>query len=132
MIEIHKLVRSKRKTLALIVEPDGTLTVRAPLRMKEADIRSFIEGKKGLDQTEAGQAYRKMRWLLVSMWMERSFCIWGIKSLAHRSGRKACHRYGQSLQADEICAAASRVRIRSLVQKTGAGSTYRTSLILCA
>jgi predicted metal-dependent hydrolase len=45
MIEIHKLVRSKRKTLALIVENDGTLTVRAPLRMKEADIWHFIEAK---------------------------------------------------------------------------------------
>lgn len=46
MIEIYKLVRSKRKTLSLIVENDGSLTVRAPLRMKEADIRRFIEAKK--------------------------------------------------------------------------------------
>jgi predicted metal-dependent hydrolase len=46
MIEIDKLVRSKRKTLALIVEPDGTLTVRAPSRMKEADIRRFIREKE--------------------------------------------------------------------------------------
>ena len=45
MIQIDKLVRSKRKTLSLIVETDGTLTVRAPLRMKEADIRRFIEVK---------------------------------------------------------------------------------------
>jgi predicted metal-dependent hydrolase len=45
MIRIDKLVRSKRKTLSLIVEADGTLTVRAPLRMKEADIRRFIEVK---------------------------------------------------------------------------------------
>ena len=47
MIEIHKLVRSKRKTLSLIVETDGTLTVRAPLRMNESDIRKFIEEKRG-------------------------------------------------------------------------------------
>lgn len=46
MIEIHKLVRSKRKTLSLIVETDGTLTVRAPARMKEAEIWKFIEEKK--------------------------------------------------------------------------------------
>jgi predicted metal-dependent hydrolase len=46
MIQIDKLVRSKRKTLALIVETDGTLTVRAPLRMKEADIRGFVEAKR--------------------------------------------------------------------------------------
>ena len=47
MIQIDKFVRSKRKTLSLIVENDGTLTVRAPLRMKDADIRSFIEAKAG-------------------------------------------------------------------------------------
>lgn len=46
MIKIHKLVRSKRKTLSLIVELDGTLTVRAPLRMKEDDIRGFVDEKK--------------------------------------------------------------------------------------
>lgn len=46
MVEINKLVRSKRKTLALIVETDGTLTVRAPQRMKDDDIRRFIEEKK--------------------------------------------------------------------------------------
>ena len=46
MIEINKLIRSKRKTLSLIVEVDGTLTVRAPMRMKEADIQRFIETKK--------------------------------------------------------------------------------------
>lgn len=45
MIVINRLVRSRRKTLSLIVESDGTLTVRAPLRMKEADIRRFIEAK---------------------------------------------------------------------------------------
>jgi predicted metal-dependent hydrolase len=47
MIQIDKLVRSKRKTLSLIVETDGTLTVRAPTRMKAADIRGFIEAKAG-------------------------------------------------------------------------------------
>lgn len=55
MIEIHKLVRSKRKTLALIVEPDGTLTVRAPLRMKEAEIHQFVEAKKSwIERKQAG------------------------------------------------------------------------------
>jgi hypothetical protein len=47
MIHIDKLVRSKRKTLSLIVETDGTLTVRAPLRIRDADIRGFIEAKSG-------------------------------------------------------------------------------------
>ena len=42
-IAIDKLVRSRRKTIALIVERDGRLTVRAPLRMAEARIHEFVE-----------------------------------------------------------------------------------------
>lgn len=45
MIQIDKFVRSKRKTLSLIVETDGTLTVRAPVWMKETEIRRFIDAK---------------------------------------------------------------------------------------
>jgi len=58
MIEIHKLVRSKRRTLSLIVETDGMLTVRAPLRMKEADIRQFIEEKKDWIKRKQAQALK--------------------------------------------------------------------------
>ena len=42
-IEIHQIIRSKRKTLALIVKPDGALIVRAPLRISEQAIKEFIE-----------------------------------------------------------------------------------------
>src|SRR5512135_2829775 len=42
-IEINQIVRSKRKTLALIVKPDGSLIVRAPLRASEKSIREFVE-----------------------------------------------------------------------------------------
>jgi len=42
-IEVNQIVRSKRKTLALIVRPDGSLVVRAPLRTSEKSIRDFIE-----------------------------------------------------------------------------------------
>ena len=45
MIQIDKLVRSRRRTLALVIEADGSLTVRAPLRMKATDIQRFIEAK---------------------------------------------------------------------------------------
>ncbi len=44
-IEIDKLIRSKRRTIALIVERDGTFTVRAPLRLPQAKIDSFIQQK---------------------------------------------------------------------------------------
>ena len=42
-IEVHQIIRSKRKTLALIVKPDGSLIVRAPLRTSEKTIREFVE-----------------------------------------------------------------------------------------
>ena len=42
-IPIDHLIHSKRKTVALIVQRDGTLTVRAPLRMSDIHIREFIQ-----------------------------------------------------------------------------------------
>jgi len=44
-IQIDKLVRAKRRTIALIVERDGSLTVRAPKRATLQDIRGFITEK---------------------------------------------------------------------------------------
>ena len=42
-IPIDKLVRSRRKTVAIVVEHDGSLTVRAPLRMAEKHIQDFVK-----------------------------------------------------------------------------------------
>ncbi|HTX92176.1 MAG TPA: SprT family zinc-dependent metalloprotease [Anaerolineales bacterium] len=42
-IPIDKLVRSRRRTIALIVQADATLTVRAPLRMPDGEITKFVE-----------------------------------------------------------------------------------------
>ena len=44
-IPVDKLVRSKRRTIALIVEGDGSLTVRAPTRATLAAIELFIREK---------------------------------------------------------------------------------------
>ncbi len=38
------LIRSRRKTIALIVQTDGSLIVRAPLRMPEVTIHAFVQG----------------------------------------------------------------------------------------
>jgi len=43
----YHLVRTKRKTVALIVRSDGTVEVRAPLRMKKARIDQFVASKQG-------------------------------------------------------------------------------------
>jgi predicted metal-dependent hydrolase len=42
-IPIDRLVRSRRKTVAILIEPDGQLTVRAPLRLSEPRIQAFVE-----------------------------------------------------------------------------------------
>jgi predicted metal-dependent hydrolase len=44
-IQIDKLIRSKRRTIALIVERDGSFTVRAPMRTPHATIETFIQQK---------------------------------------------------------------------------------------
>lgn len=41
-IEVNEIVRSTRKTLALIVKPDGSVIIRAPLRASEKSIREFV------------------------------------------------------------------------------------------
>jgi len=41
---VERIIHSKRKTIGLIVEPDGSVTVRAPQRMSEKTIREFVEG----------------------------------------------------------------------------------------
>lgn len=42
-ISIDRVIRSRRKTIALVVEADGSLVVRAPLRMADNDIRRFVD-----------------------------------------------------------------------------------------
>ena len=42
-VEINEIVRSKRKTLTIIVKNDGSVIVRAPMRTPEIAIRIFVE-----------------------------------------------------------------------------------------
>ncbi len=44
-IQIDKLIRSKRRTIALIIERDGSFTVRAPMRVPNTAIETFIQQK---------------------------------------------------------------------------------------
>jgi predicted metal-dependent hydrolase len=41
---IHRVIRSKRRTIALIVERDGSVTVRAPMKMSGKAIMDFVDG----------------------------------------------------------------------------------------
>jgi predicted metal-dependent hydrolase len=42
----YTLTRSKRKTLALYIKPDGSVEVRAPLRLAKRDIERFVASKR--------------------------------------------------------------------------------------
>ena len=41
----YKLIRSDRKTIAIQIEPDGTVNVRCPKRMEMTEVRQFVESK---------------------------------------------------------------------------------------
>ena len=61
-IEIDRLIRSRRKTVGLMIAPDGTLTVRAPLRMPQAAIRGVVAQKAGwIEQKRAELRARGIR-----------------------------------------------------------------------
>jgi hypothetical protein len=44
-IPAHQIIRTKRKTVALIINPDGTLVVRAPLKLSAQRIEEIIRQK---------------------------------------------------------------------------------------
>ena len=44
-MKIDRLVRTRRKTIALIIQPDGSLVVRAPLRATHRQIQQLIDQK---------------------------------------------------------------------------------------
>ena len=45
-LSIHTVIRSRRKTIALIISPDATLTVRAPLRVSLTYIEQLVHKKQ--------------------------------------------------------------------------------------
>ena len=42
----YKIVRSDRKSIALIIDSEANLIVRAPHKAKESDIANFVKKKK--------------------------------------------------------------------------------------
>jgi len=45
-VKIDQIIRTKRKSIALIVEPNGRLVVRAPIRISDADIKHLVKQKE--------------------------------------------------------------------------------------
>ncbi len=58
MIEVDRIIRSKRKTLALTVNRLGEVIARAPQRMSEERIRAFVEQKQGWLQKQKQKTER--------------------------------------------------------------------------
>lgn len=54
----YRLIRSRRRTIALIVQNDGGVVVRAPLRAPEEVIRQFVESKAEWIRKQQGRARR--------------------------------------------------------------------------
>lgn len=42
----YRVIRSKRKTIALQINPDGTVVVRCPLKWNEGAVHAFVESKR--------------------------------------------------------------------------------------
>ena len=60
VIKIDELVRSRRKTIALVVHPDGRLVVRAPLRTSQKIIDAFVSSKTDwIEKTRQSQHARR-------------------------------------------------------------------------
>ena len=55
-MKIDQLIRSKRRTIALIIDQDGKLIVRAPLRASMKQIESLVAQKAGWIQSKQAQA----------------------------------------------------------------------------
>lgn len=55
-VTIDQIIRSKRRTMTLIVEHDGSVVVRAPLRASEKSIREFAEVNAAWIEKKRAQA----------------------------------------------------------------------------
>jgi predicted metal-dependent hydrolase len=55
-LPIDHLIHSRRKTVALIIQRDGSLTVRAPLRMSEIHIQEFVQNHADWIRKKQAQA----------------------------------------------------------------------------
>lgn len=55
-IQVDQFLRSRRRTIAIQIQPDGQVVVRAPLRAPEKLVREFVESKAGWIQRKKAEA----------------------------------------------------------------------------
>ena len=46
-MEKKKIIKSNRKTISLQIKPDGSIELKAPMQMKDAQIKEFLNQKSG-------------------------------------------------------------------------------------
>jgi len=60
-IQIDQIIRTNRKTYAIIIQPDGKLVVRAPLRAAARQINAFVDQNAGwIQQKQAEMSSRNI------------------------------------------------------------------------
>jgi len=59
--EISRIVRSRRKTVALVVTPEGELEIRAPLRYTQRQIDALVREKSGWIEKQIDRARQSSR-----------------------------------------------------------------------
>ena len=59
MIAVDQLIRARRRTLAIIVEDDGRVVVRAPMRLKREAIEEFVRAKETWILAKREQALKR-------------------------------------------------------------------------
>jgi len=59
-MEIDKIIRSQRKTIAIIIQRDGKLVVRAPRRASDAQIKNFIDLKANWIKAKQAEAAQRL------------------------------------------------------------------------
>lgn len=60
-VKIHALIRSRRRSIALMIGPDATLIVRAPFRTPLAAIEQLVQDKRGWIAKKLGEALSRPR-----------------------------------------------------------------------
>jgi len=58
-IPVEKIIRSRRRTIALVITPDGHLIVRAPLKAPAALINEFVQEKSGWIKKKIGEIQQR-------------------------------------------------------------------------
>ena len=74
MTVAYELIRSKRRTIAIVIDSEGKCRVRAPLQARLSDIEHFVQAKTGwIEQKQQHYAaVQKKRQLILTDGMQLS------------------------------------------------------------